>query len=89
MYAQGDLLTINLNRMSKRCELQKEYYQANGNYKGNGKYCDKYVSWLEDQILALRMHDVSGILKCCSCGYEYEELIIAKDGNMKCKDCAF
>jgi hypothetical protein len=46
--------------MSKRCELQKEYYQANGNYKGNGKYCDKYVSWLEEQILALRIHDVVG-----------------------------
>ena len=45
--------------MSKRCELQKEYYQVNGNYKGNGKYCDKYVSWLEEQILALRIHDVS------------------------------
>ena len=46
--------------MSKRCELQKEYYQAHGNYKGEGKYCDKYVSWLEDQILALRIHDVEG-----------------------------
>jgi hypothetical protein len=46
--------------MSKRCELQKEYYQTNGNYKGNGKYCDKYVSWLEDQILALRIHDFVG-----------------------------
>ena len=50
----------NLIRMSKRCELQKEYYQAHGNYKGEGKYCDKYVSWLEDQILALRIHDVEG-----------------------------
>jgi len=48
--------------MSKRCELQKEYYQANGNYKGNGKYKDEYVSWLEEQILALRIHDVSGSL---------------------------
>lgn len=46
--------------MSKRCELQKEYYQAKGNYKGNGKYSDEYVSWLEEQILALRIHDVSG-----------------------------
>ena len=46
--------------MSKRCELQKEYYQQYGNYKGNGKYSDKYVSWLEEQILALRIHDVSG-----------------------------
>ena len=49
--------------MSKRCKLQKEYYQAKGNYKGNGKYCDKYVSWLEDKILALRIHDVSGSLQ--------------------------
>ena len=46
--------------MSKRCELQKEYYQSNGNYKGNGKYCDKYVRWLEEQIIALRIHDVVG-----------------------------
>jgi len=56
--------------MSKRCELQKEYYQANGNYKGNGKYCDKYVSWLEEQILALRIHDVVGRSEqlVCDCG---------------------
>lgn len=40
--------------MSKRCELQKEYYQQYGNYKGNGKYNDKYVSWLENEVLALR-----------------------------------
>lgn len=46
--------------MSKRCELQKEYYQAKGNYKGNGKYSDEYVSWLEEQILTLRIHGVSG-----------------------------
>lgn len=44
--------------MSKRCKLQKEYYQAKGSYKGNGKYNDKYVRWLEDQVLALRMHDI-------------------------------
>jgi len=48
--------------MSKGCELQKEYYQAKGNYKGNGKYSDEYVSWLEEQILALRIHDISGSL---------------------------
>jgi hypothetical protein len=46
--------------MSKRCELQKQYYQQYGNYKGDGKYCDKYVSWLEEQILALRIHSVIG-----------------------------
>jgi hypothetical protein len=54
--------------MSKRCELQKEYYQANGNYKGNGKYNDDYVRWLEDQILALRIHDV--IKSVCDCSSE-------------------
>jgi hypothetical protein len=40
--------------MSKRCKLQKEYYQSNGNYKGKGKYNDKYVKWLEDELLNLR-----------------------------------
>jgi hypothetical protein len=40
--------------MSKRCELQKEYYQQNGNYKGVGKYSDKYVKWLEEEVLTLR-----------------------------------
>lgn len=49
--------------MSKRCELQKEYYQQYGNYKGNGKYCDKYVSWLENEVLALRQPLVSGSLQ--------------------------
>jgi hypothetical protein len=44
--------------MSKRCELQKMYYQANGNYKGNGKYSDDYVMWLENEVLALRIHNV-------------------------------
>lgn len=37
--------------MSKRCELQKEYFQQNGNYKGAGKYSDDYVKWLEDKII--------------------------------------
>ena len=47
--------------MSKRCELQKEYYQSKGNYKGSGKYSDDYVMWLEEQVLALRIQDISGI----------------------------
>ena len=37
--------------MSKRCELQKEYFKDFGNYKGNGKYSDDYVKWLEDKTL--------------------------------------
>jgi hypothetical protein len=41
------------------------------------------------EVKKFRIGAVSGMLKCCSCGYEYEELIIAKDGNMRCKDCAF
>lgn len=44
--------------MSKRCELQKEYYKKFGNYKGDGKYNDKYVAWLEEQVLTLRIQDV-------------------------------
>lgn len=39
--------------MSKRCELQKEFFKEHGNYKGTGKYSDKYVSWLEDRVLEL------------------------------------
>jgi flagellar biosynthesis/type III secretory pathway protein FliH len=46
--------------MSKRCELQKEYYKANGNYKGTGKYSDDYVAWLENEVLALRQTLVVG-----------------------------
>ena len=51
--------------MSKRCELQKEYYKSNGNYKGKGKYCDKYVSWLEDKVLSFYcQRDIEGESKC-------------------------
>ena len=38
--------------MSKRTELQKEFYKEIGNYKGVGRYNDRYVKWLEDKILA-------------------------------------
>ena len=47
---------IKVNRMSKRCELQKEYYKEFGNYKGVGKYSDHYVKWLENEVLALRLY---------------------------------
>ena len=40
--------------MSKRTELQKEFYKEIGNYKGDGKYNDRYVKWLEDKILAAK-----------------------------------
>lgn len=45
--------------MSKRCKLQKEYYKEFGNYKGDGKYSDHYVKWLENEVLALRLYNVS------------------------------
>ena len=53
--------------MSKRCKLQKEYYKEFGNYKGEGKYSDHYVKWLENEVLALRLYNVVGRseqLKC-------------------------
>lgn len=37
--------------MSKRCDLQKKYYKQYGNYKGEGKYSDHYVNWLEDIVI--------------------------------------
>ena len=46
------------------------------------------LNTIKQYNLQLQKPIVRGMLKCYSCGYEYEELIIAKDGNMKCKDCA-
>lgn len=43
---------VNEITMSKRCELQKEYYANYGSYKGNGKYNNYYVKWLEDIVLS-------------------------------------
>jgi uncharacterized protein (UPF0303 family) len=65
--------------MSKRCELQKEYYQANGNYKGSGKYSDEYVMWLENEVLALRQPLVISSV-CVSCDEE-------KEIHEICMDC--
>ncbi len=45
--------------MSKRSELQKEYYNKYGNYKGDGKYNDHYVNWLEDYIISLSLNSES------------------------------
>lgn len=38
--------------MSKRCKLQKEYHKEFGNYKGDGKYSDQYVKWLEEKLIS-------------------------------------
>lgn len=45
--------------MSKRCEIQKKYHKKFGNYKGEGKYTDHYVSWLEDELKKMRLGYVS------------------------------
>ena len=44
--------------MSKRCELQKEYYKECGHSKGVGKYTDHYVNWLENKVLELNTDSV-------------------------------
>jgi len=51
--------------MSKRCELQKEYYKERGNYKGDGKYTDDYVAWLEEKIVKNNV-DLADVIKCYS-----------------------
>lgn len=72
--------------MSKRCELQKEYYKEFGNYKGVGKYSDHYVKWLEDEVLALRLYSVSHQRELLNSFFEYvyslDELEF-KDGQIE------
>ena len=50
--------------MSKRCKLQKEYYKKFGAYKGDGKYSDDYVKWLEDKLIELRSNDFGSSFYC-------------------------
>jgi hypothetical protein len=69
------LTTIKFNRMSKRCELQKEYYKEFGNYKGVGKYSDHYVNWLESRILALTIPSVSKSFYCNNSENDYKDTI--------------
>jgi len=52
---------IDRETMSKRCELQKEYFKEYGNYKGEGKYNNHYVHWLENKVLALTLTSVSSM----------------------------
>lgn len=74
--------------MSKRCELQKEYYQTNGAYKGNGTYNDKYVRWLEDQILALRKSNAVALTEQLKCGNSNPPCSPnIKFGCLECTEC--
>jgi ribosomal protein L37AE/L43A len=70
--------------MSKRCELQKEYYQQYGNYKGKGSYRDEYVRWLENEVLALHQPPVMRSFTACpSCGSDK----IYYEGWWTCREC--
>ena len=62
-----------------------EYIQEMAN---TGRTPREWTDFLYQLNQALRQPPVSGMLKCCSCGYEYEELIISKGGILKCNDCA-
>lgn len=65
--------------MSKRCKLQKEYYKEFGNYKGDGKYTDHYVNWLESKVLALTIPVVSNHVVCDD--WIHQERIKNNDDN--------
>jgi hypothetical protein len=75
--------------MSKRCELKKDYFQQRGNYKGNGKYSDDYVKWLEDKILAQQqvkkfdLADVGG--NEVACDHDYKP--IGGGFEKRCSNC--
>ena len=34
-------------------DLYSNLYKETGNYKGNGKYSDHYVDWLESRVLLM------------------------------------
>lgn len=60
--------------------------EEDGAYKGNGKYNDKYVRWLEDQILALRIHDVVGRSEQLVCVHPYND-VYQSDTECYCEKC--
>jgi hypothetical protein len=80
--------------MSKRCELQKEFYKLQGNYKGTGTFNDNYVKWLEDRIIFFEQDNFKSI-KVSDLEHETEKeylikissgiirLIQNKDNNVK------
>lgn len=72
-------------------ELQKEYCEEKGliYIKPENTEISDYVNWLEDQILALRTHDVSGcnadsekLIECSNCGDKVEMI-----GGEFCPHC--
>jgi hypothetical protein len=52
-YEYAASLGVKTNDAQRLMVLAKNPQQK-GNYKGVGKYSDKYVKWLEDEVLRLR-----------------------------------
>jgi hypothetical protein len=70
--------------MSKRSEIKKEYHKQYGSCKGDGKYSDHYVGWLEDQLLSLR----EGQSEQLVCVHPDSSWVYDESGvDMYCKDC--
>lgn len=68
--------------MSKRCELKKEYFKANGNYKGVGKFKDNYVEWLENKLI-----DLSNKEQKCKCKNSQFTRMVTIDCEPLCGRC--
>mgnify|MGYP005994105175 CR=1 FL=1 len=83
--------------MSKRCKLQKEFYKEFGNYKGEGKYSDYYVKWLEDKIMELiPTPTTEEVNKFLDENYPTESICrrggcsnVKKEDKTYCTDCSY
>ena len=74
-------------KMNYSYNEMKRAFECGRNFQLTGE--NNFQELIEELNQALHQPPVSGMLKCWSCGYEYEELIISKGGILKCKDCAF
>ena len=68
-------------------DLQKQFQEeTNLIFDGipiNGAHFE-YITWLEAQILALRIHDV---VKSFGCGWSFCDAVLDKQGTVKCGKC--
>ena len=68
--------------------MQKEYFKEKGNYKGDGKYSNDYVRWLEDKVLiqqqvnSVDLADVGG--NEVACDHNFNRV---SDCQIKCDKC--
>ena len=72
-------------------ELQKQFQEEKGiSFEGipiNGVHLE-YITWLESQIQALRIHDVVGRSEQLSCGRNITTCVFYKDGG-KCSNTEY